>query len=233
MRRLVAIIAAALWGTALIACTGTEEGADPLPAPTAASDGGGATEDPTEEPTEKPTEEDPPAGTTIESLWVDDSWTIEDIGEDLCALGGLTEGASSQQEGFFLCGPIAAGAESCTLEEESTVVCIVDPLEHHAIRFDSPAAADPDTERWPAEMVPTPLFVELEGGVICAPISHDHDQHYDGQYSWFRCDDGSELLTEAEIDETFVRDDAWTAQRSVDLGAPKPVLVTTVTFAGR
>lgn len=220
MRRLVAIIAAALWGTALIACTGPAEGTDPPPPPTAASDGGGATED-------------PPVGTAIETLWVDDSWTIEDVGEDLCALGGLSEGASSQQAGFFLCGPIAAGAESCALEGESTVVCIVDPLEHHAIRFDSPAAADPDTERWPAEMVPTPLFVELEGGAICAPISHDHDQHYDGQYSWFRCDDGSELLTEAEIDETFVRDDAWTAQRSVDLGAPEPVLVTTVTFAGR
>lgn len=177
---------------------------------------------------------DEPAGTAIESLWVDDSWTIEDVDEDLCA-SGISESAFSEQEDMFACGPTAAGAEACALEGDQEVLCIVNALDKQAIRFDSPTAADPSTEVWPAGQDPVPLYVELPEGVTCSTVSHDHDQHWNGLFSWFVCDDGSELLTEDTIVETFAHGDGdlWTVRRSVDKAEPEETRVVSATFAGR
>lgn len=51
--------------------------------------------------------------------------------------------------------------------------------------------------------------------------------------SWYPCADGSELLTDESIDDTFDDDeDTWTVDRSVDQGAPTEMPVKTAVFAG-
>jgi 6-phosphogluconate dehydrogenase (decarboxylating) len=52
-------------------------------------------------------------------------------------------------------------------------------------------------------------------------------------FSWYDCSDGSELLTDEDIMNTFaVEGGTWTVQRSMDQGAPEAVVAETVTFAG-
>lgn len=174
--------------------------------------------------------------TTISDLWPDDTWTIEDLGEDLCEMGGKTRSPFASDDDMFVCGPTAAGVEACDMTEGSEVLCITDPLEHMAVRFDSPTAqSQDDMDQGDGDLLP--LFVTLDDGsadgVTCATISHDHDRHWHDKLSWYRCDDGSELLTDELIEETFDRsDDTWTVQRSVDKKKPETVSVMDAVFAG-
>lgn len=115
------------------------------------------------------------------------------------------------------------------------MLCIVDPLNDDATRFDSPIAGDPNTAVWPAGQDLVPLSAELPDGVVCSTVSRDHDQQWNARFSWFFYDDGSELLTEDSIVETFARGDGdlWTTQRSVDKGEPEQTRVVSMTYAGR
>ncbi|MCG7311013.1 hypothetical protein [Brachybacterium sp. ACRRE] len=176
--------------------------------------------------------------TSIDTLWIDETWTIEDVDEDLCEMGGKTRSPYAQDDDMFVCGPTAAGALACDMAEGETVaMCITSAVDHTAIRFDSPTAADGDMDQGDGDLIP--LFVQLddgsENGIQCSTISHDHDKHWHDKLSWYRCDDGSELLTDELIEETFDRGDdgtSWTAQRSVDKGKPETVPVMDAVFAG-
>ncbi|UQN28907.1 hypothetical protein [Brachybacterium kimchii] len=178
------------------------------------------------------------ASTSIDTLWIDDTWTIEDVDEDLCEMGGKSRSPYAQDDDMFVCGPTAAGALACDMAEGETVaMCITSAVDHTAIRFDSPTAADGDMDQGDGDLIP--LFVQLddgsENGIQCSTISHDHDEHWHDKLSWYRCDDGSELLTDELIEETFDRGDdgsSWTAQRSVDKGKPETVPVMDAVFAG-
>lgn len=184
--------------------------------------------------TEETSSDAPSAGATeIRKVWPDDSWDVQDVGEDLC--GTMTPSASpwTLDDDLFLCGPTAAGLHACALEEGDSVLCVVDATSRTGARFDSPVAAGSDPSEWEPAENPLPLYVELEGGATCAVISHDHDDHYEDMFSWYACDDGSELLTDEDIANTFEQGEAWTAQCSVDKGAPETVAVRVAAFAGR
>lgn len=169
--------------------------------------------------------------TSVEHLWIDDSWTIEET-DDICGEMDLSPANYSDQEGFFSCGPTAASALACQVEAENLVYCITNAPGRNAISFASDKAAE-DAGTMPANEDALPLQVTLPGGVTCQPISHDHDQHFEDMFSWYSCDDGSELLTDEDITNTFaVEGETWTVQRSVDKGAPEEVVAETVTFAG-
>ncbi|MBK0330582.1 hypothetical protein I8D64_04115 [Brachybacterium sp. MASK1Z-5] len=176
--------------------------------------------------------------TSIDTLWIDSSWSIEDVDEDLCATGGKTRSPYAQDDDMFICGPTAAGAEACDMAEGETVaMCITDPVGHRAIRFDSPTAAEGSMDQGDGDLIP--LFVLLddgsENGIQCATVAHDQEKHWHGKFSWYRCDDGSELLTDELIEETFDRGDdgsTWTVLRSVDTKAPEETPVTDAVFAG-
>lgn len=183
---------------------------------------------------EAPESESAKGGTTsIQNVWVDDSWSVEEVSEDVCAPGGLSHSNYTQQgNDVFTCGPTAASALACTAEFKETT-CITNALARKAIRFDSDVVEDPG-EILSRESDPIPLYVELEGGVRCATISHDHDQHWGGKYSWYRCSDQSELLTDEDIGDTFdTSDDAWTVQRSSGKAAPVETSVKTAVYAGK
>lgn len=176
--------------------------------------------------------------TSIDTLWIDETWTIEDVDEDLCEMGGKTRSPYAQDDDMFVCGPTAANALACDMAEGETVaMCITSAVDHTAIRFDSPTAADGDMDQGDGDLIP--LFVLLddgsEEGIQCSTVAHDQEKHWHGKLSWYRCDDGSELLTDELIEETFDRGDdgsSWTAQRSVDKGAPEEIPVMDAVFAG-
>lgn len=171
--------------------------------------------------------------TNIAQLWVDDTWSVETVKEDLCATGGLTTSAYSHQVELFTCGPTAASVKACTYADGGQTTCITDPVGHQAIRFTSPTVDNWDGEMHERGTGPIPMYVELEDGAQCSVVSHDHDQHWNGKLSWYSCDDGSELLTDESIEGTFDDDaKAWTVQRSVDKGKPATTWVKTAVFAG-
>lgn len=183
--------------------------------------------------TSQDTSDEDAGATAITNVWVDDSWSVEEGSEDLCATGGLSHSNYTQQgNDVFTCGPIAASALACTAEAKETT-CITNPLGRKAIRFDSDVVEDPG-EILSREGDPMPLYVEFEGGAKCATISHDHDQHWGEKHSWCRCSDGSELLTDEDIYNTFDSSaDTWTVQRSVGKSAPVETSVATVAYAGK
>ena len=79
-----------------------------------------------------------------------------------------------------------------------------------------------------------PLHVTLPDGNRCYVLAHDQSEHWGGKFSWYGCDDGSELLTDDDLTGTFQRDgDTWTVQRSVDQGEPTETALTEVVFAGK
>lgn len=207
----------------------TATSAAPSGSSSASEPGTAAPEGTSPSSTTKDEGDDSGAATAIRTVWVDDSWTIEEPGTDVCEMGGLTPSYYSQQDDVFTCGPTAAGALACK-DSGGTVTCITNALGRHAIRFESPSAGGQDVG--PREES-IPLYVELEGGATCETISHDHDQHWGGKLSWYRCNDGSELLTDEQIGETFdTSAKAWTAQRSVDKAEPETVRVETAAYAG-
>ena len=53
-------------------------------------------------------------------------------------------------------------------------------------------------------------------------------------FSWYGCADGSELLTEEQIADTFDDDEqAWTVERSTNKGKPVETPVAKAVFAGQ
>ncbi|WP_010534801.1 hypothetical protein [Brachybacterium squillarum] len=193
--------------------------------------GGGATEDPSSTAEESQSSSTATA-TAIETLWVDDSWTIEDLAEDLCAEGGPHPTPYSPQEDMFICGPTIAASQACAIEEGTEVVCIVDAFGKRAIRFDSPTAAESTWGALTEDAVP--VVVTLEDGVRCDTLMDEADHRMNPTTSWYRCEDGSELATDTDIENTFTRGETWTVQRSFPdqeeyVGTP----LSAVTFAGR
>ena len=190
--------------------------------------------EPTTSPSPTEEEESPDSGdggdTVIAGLWVDDSWEIEDRQDDPCEFSFYASPYSESDE-VFSCGATADSLIACALQKDETVMCISDPLGRRAQRFQSPAAAAQKGEAPEQEQQQIPLIAELPDGALCTAAAHDQGQHYDGQFSWYYCDDGSELLTPDEIGATFDRGAPWTVQRSVDGGAPGTTPVTTATFA--
>ena len=249
--------AAALLVIGLSACgsgSGSEESAKPTTVTTTVTPSSSATQEEPEESTstssssstsESPTSTAPEETSTsttsdeggeqptrITTVWVDDSWQIEEVSTDVCELAGGYASPYSQQDDVFTCGPTAASALACIDSGGGDTTCITNALGRSAIHFDSPTIAGEQPK--PREGGPIPLYVELPGGARCATISHDHDQHWQQKFSWYRCTDGSELLTDKSIDDTFDTDSpAWTVQRSVDKGAPETVRVATAAYAGK
>ena len=173
------------------------------------------------------------AATTISTVWVDDSWTVEQLTDDLCAQGGLTEATFSKQDEIFTCGPTAASAKACTFADGGKTTCITDPLGRKAIRFTSPTVDNWDGQMHPRGQEVIPMYVVLDDDTTCAVASHDHGQHWQGRFSWYPCSDGSELLTDEKIEDTFDSDAAaWTVDRSVDQGKPTSTRVKTAVYAG-
>lgn len=215
------------------------EGAGTPPASTDESAGTDESVDPEEsqQPTtsEEPTEEESSDGgsggdTVIAGLWVGDSWEITDRQDDPCEFSFFAT-PYTESDNVFACGATADSLIACALEKDETVVCISDPLGQRAQRFQSPTAAAQNGKAPEPEQPTIPLIAELPDGAVCTAAAHDHGQHYDGLFSWYYCDDGSELLTPDEIGATFDRGAPWTVQRSVDGGAPETTPVTTATFA--
>ena len=172
------------------------------------------------------------AATEIAHVWVEDDWEIEQIDEDLCeGEGFMNPSQYSDQEGFFSCGPIAASALACQVEAENLVTCITSATGRTAIAFESDTAGE-SGGTFEANEEALPIEVTLPDGTTCAPTAHDHGEHYQDYFSWYLCEDGSELLATEEIQDTFERGESWTAQHSVDQGAPEEVTLETVTFAG-
>ena len=173
------------------------------------------------------------AATTISTVWVDDSWTVEQLTDDLCAQGGLTEATFSKQDELFTCGPTAASAKACTFADGGKTTCITDPLGRKAIRFTSPTVDNWDGQMHPRGQEVIPMYVVLDDDTTCAVASHDHGQHWQGRFSWYPCSDGSELLADEMIEDTFDSDAAaWTVDRSVDQGKPTSTRVKTAVYAG-
>lgn len=173
------------------------------------------------------------AATTISTVWVDDSWSVEQLTDDLCAQGGLTEATFSKQDEIFTCGPTAASAKACTFADGGKTTCITDPLGRKAIRFTSPTVDNWDGQMHPRGQEVIPMYVVLDDDTTCAVASHDHGQHWQGRFSWYPCSDGSELLADEMIEDTFDSDAAaWTVDRSVDQGKPTSTRVKTAVYAG-
>lgn len=238
-RRLLALLAASALAVGLAACGPDDPEAEVTPT---AQEETTASEEPTSgEPTEEETtgEEEPTEEesgpevqpTAIETLWIDDTWVVETVEEDHCAdVGGWTS-PYTEQDDLFICGITAVGAQACALEDGDRVQCIVEPRAKRAIEFSSGIVP---TELEPREGEPVPLLVTLPDDVTCATLTHDHEQHWNGMYSWYLCDDGTELLTSEDIEGTFDRSaETWTVQRSRDKGEPEATAVITATFAGR
>jgi len=206
------------------------ETGDPTEPEDGADDGAAGSTRPDDAPAPAPAPA--PGSTELTTLWVDDSWTIEERDDDPCSFSGATVSPYSEQEDVFTCGATADSLLACMIEDGDTAVCITNPLERTAMRFDSPTARDALDAGLEVEGEPIPMTVELADGALCATVSHDHDTHWDGEFSWYRCDDGSELLTDEDITHTFDEGEPWTVQRSVDTGAPEETAVAVVAFAG-
>lgn len=240
MRYLLRTLVLPLALMTLTACVGTTTdgsgppASDPASTPAAASPSDAPSTTASMSPSADPASEDaqPSDATAFPTLWVDSTWTVEERTEDLCASGAMVSPYTlTGEEQYIMCGPNAADTKACAIDGPGdTVTCIVDPLQKTAIRFPSPTLASGDAEIYPREGEPIPLYVALPDGVNCAPIGHDHDQHFEGMFSWYRCEDGSELLTPDDIDATFERGEPWTVQRSRDGLAPETTAVTAAIF---
>lgn len=170
--------------------------------------------------------------TQVVNVWVDDSWKVEEVDEDVCG-GSAYQSQFSTQDDVYTCGATASSALACLDDEGGdTATCIANGQDRIAIHFPhEPIDPAKVTER---ETEAIPLYVELGDGTTCGVLSHDHAQHWDDMFSWYGCSDGSELLTDEEIADTFDDDEAtWTVERSTGKGKPVETAVTTAVFAGK
>ncbi|QOK23958.1 hypothetical protein IGS73_06170 [Janibacter indicus] len=170
--------------------------------------------------------------TQVVNVWVDDSWKVEEVDEDVCG-GSAYQSQFSTQDDVYTCGATASSALACLDDEGGdTATCIANGQDRIAIHFPhEPIDPSEVTER---EAEAIPLYVELADGTMCGVLAHDQAQHWDGMFSWYGCSDASELLTEEHIADTF--DDAeesWTVQRSTGKGKPVETPVAKAVFAGK
>lgn len=170
--------------------------------------------------------------TQVVNVWVDDSWKVEEVDEDVCG-GSAYQSQFSTQDDVYTCGATAASALAC-LDDESgeTATCIANGQDRIAIHFPhKPIDPSEVTER---EADAIPLYVELADGTTCGVLAHDQAQHWNGMFSWYGCSDDSELLTEELIADTFDdAEEAWTVQRSTNQGKPVETSVAKAVFAGK
>lgn len=172
------------------------------------------------------------SATQVVNVWVDDSWKVEEVDEDVCG-GSAYQSQFSTQDDVYTCGATASSALACLDDEGGdTATCIANGQDRIAIHFPhEPIDPAKVTER---ETEAIPLYVELGDGTTCGVLSHDHAQHWDDMFSWYGCADGSELLTEERIADTFDDDEAtWTVERSTGKGKPVETAVTKAVFAGK
>lgn len=172
------------------------------------------------------------SATQVVNVWVDDSWKVEKVDEDVCG-GSAYQSQFSTQDDVYTCGATASSALACLDDEGGeTATCIANGQDRIAIHFPhEPIDPAKVTER---ETEAIPLYVELGDGTTCGVLSHDQAQHWDDMFSWYRCSDGSELLTDEEIADTFDDDErAWTVERSTGKGKPVETSVATAVFAGK
>ena len=170
--------------------------------------------------------------TQVVNVWVDDSWKVEEVHEDVCG-GSAYQSQFSTQDDVYTCGATASSALAC-LDDESgeTATCIANGQDRIAIHFPhKPIDPSKVTER---EADAIPLYVELTDGTTCGVLAHDQAQHWDDMFSWYGCSDDSELLTEELIADTFDdAEEAWTVQRSTNQGKPVETSVAKAVFAGK
>lgn len=172
------------------------------------------------------------SATQVVNVWVDDSWKVEEVDEDVCG-GSAYQSQFSTQDDVYTCGATASSALACLDDEGGeTATCIANGQDRIAIHFPhEPIDPAKVTER---ETEAIPLYVELGDGTTCGVLSHDQAQHWDDMFSWYGCSDGSELLTDEEIADTFDDDEAtWTVERSTGKGKPVETAVTKAVFAGK
>ena len=172
--------------------------------------------------------------TEVVSVWVDSSWNVEESEEDFCSFGGASPSQFSDDGYLFTCGPTAVSALACDLEDDGTVLCITNAAEKQALRFPSPSLVAEGPPEPDGGSATVPLHVTLSDGNRCYVLAHDQSEHWGGKFSWYGCDDGSELLTDEDLDGTFDRDGGtWTVQRSTDGGEPVETPLEEVVFAGK
>lgn len=207
----------------------TEDSSDePTEEPTSDS----TTEEPTEDGTasEDDSDSDTSGGTTVQGLWVDDSWTIEERDDDVCAFA-IDASIFSESDEVFSCGANADSAIACALEEGEQVLCITNVRDRVAVRFPSPTATSTELPIARSQD-PTPIEVVLPDDVSCTTTMHDNaNGQPEGMFSWYECEDGSLLLSSTDIAGTFDRDDLWTTQRSHDGADPEATAVRVASFA--
>ncbi|MCL6424169.1 hypothetical protein Bequi_12405 [Brachybacterium sp. JHP9] len=178
--------------------------------------------------------------TSLLTTWVQDDWQVEEIDEDLCA-GGAAASPYELADGsdHVICGDYALGARACALDDDgATMTFIVDAIDQTALRFrSSSAAAGLDAEGTRSQ--PMPLALMLVGDVSCEPRDSPADASDppaltvlpDGTDSWYRCSDGSVLLSGGGADDTFDRGERWTVQRYAEGGESETVIVDWAMFA--
>lgn len=214
---------------------GESDAASSTTEPSSSSPASTTTAPPSSSTTASETEDgggDAAPATQVVNVWVDDSWKVEEVDEDVCG-GSAYQSQFSTQDDVYTCGATAASALAC-LDDESgeTATCIANGQDRIAIHFPhEPIDPSKVTER---EADAIPLYVELADGTTCGVLSHDQAQHWDNMFSWYGCSDDSELLTKEKIADTF--DDgeqAWTVERSTNKGKPVETLVAKAVFAGK
>lgn len=178
--------------------------------------------------------------TSLLTVWAEDDWEIQELDEDLCAGGAaVSPYALTGASDHVICGDYALGARACALDDDgATMTCIVDALDRTALRFRSPsAAAGLDLEGTAGQ--PMPLALKLVDDVDCEPRDSPADATKppaltvlpDGTDSWYRCDDGSVLLSDGGAEDTFERGERWSVQRYAEGGEPETVIVDWAMFA--
>lgn len=170
--------------------------------------------------------------TQVVNVWVDDSWKVEEVDEDVCG-GSAYQSQFSTQDDVYTCGATASSALACLDDEGGeTATCVANGQDRIAIHFPHEPIDPSKVSKREAEAIP--LYVELGDGTTCGVLSHDQAQHWDDMFSWYGCSDGSELLTEEQIADTFDDDEqAWTVERSTNKGKPVETPVAKAVFAGK
>lgn len=168
--------------------------------------------------------------TVVRYIWPDASWTIS-AGPEASRMCQEPEAASSftDRNGYFSCGPTAASLLACQ-SRGSGALCIQNADDRKAVLISGPGVAG-----YAGRSIagPIPFRARLKSGTTCSVASHDHGTHWRDRFSWYRCGDGSELLTRENIEDTFDDDEAtWTVQRSRDRQAPEKDTVVWVEYAG-
>lgn len=178
---------------------------------------------------------DAPVAAAHGAIWPsDDDWEITELDRDPCAQGGPSDSQYSDDPQVFTCGSTADSLLACMVEVDRTAVCITNPQEKKAVTFQigEQYGGGVTVEQTGTTL---PLIARLAGGANCYPQAHDQAEHWNGMSSWYTCDDGSELLTDESIGNTFAYGDTGIieAERSATPGEePEPVALEAHLTAG-